>query len=80
MYAIRSYYGMIRYNAKGEFNVPYGRYANLNTTLVTKAHNKLLTNTEIFNLDYSEIFKIRITSYNVCYTKLLRVVIVCLIF
>jgi DNA adenine methylase len=52
-----AYSGMIRYNAKGEFNVPYGRYANLNTTLVTKAHNKLLTNTEIFNLDYSEIFK-----------------------
>ena len=29
-----SYSGMIRYNAKGEFNVPYGRYANLNTSLV----------------------------------------------
>lgn len=52
-----AYSGMIRYNAKGEFNVPYGRYANLNTSLVTKAHSKLLTNTEIFNLDYSEIFK-----------------------
>jgi DNA adenine methylase len=51
-----AYSGMIRYNAKGEFNVPYGRYANLNTSLVTKAHNKLLTNTDIFNLDYSEIF------------------------
>ena len=52
-----AYSGMIRYNAKGEFNVPYGRYANLNTSLVTKAHSKLLTNTGIFNLDYSEIFK-----------------------
>lgn len=51
-----SYSGMIRYNAKGEFNVPYGRYANLNTSLVTKAHSKLLTNTEIYNLDYSQIF------------------------
>jgi len=51
-----AYSGMIRYNAKGEFNVPYGRYANLNTTLVTKAHSNLLANTEIFNLDYSEIF------------------------
>lgn len=51
-----AYSGMIRYNAKGEFNVPYGRYANLNTSLVTKAHRKLLANTEIFNLDYSEIF------------------------
>ena len=47
---------MIRYNAKGEFNVPYGRYANLNTSLVTKAHSKLLANTEIYNLDYNHIF------------------------
>ena len=51
-----AYSGMIRYNAKGEFNVPYGRYSNLNTTLVTKAHSKLLANTEIYNLDYTEIF------------------------
>lgn len=52
-----AYSGMIRYNAKGEFNVPYGRYANLNTSLVTKSHSKLLANSEIYNLDYSEIFK-----------------------
>ncbi|MDP2808346.1 MAG: Dam family site-specific DNA-(adenine-N6)-methyltransferase, partial [bacterium] len=51
-----AYSGMIRYNAKGEFNVPYGRYSNLNTSLVTKAHSKLLANTEIYNLDYTEIF------------------------
>ena len=52
-----AYSGMIRYNAKGEFNVPYGRYANLNTSLVTKAHSRLLANTEIYNLDYKQIFK-----------------------
>jgi DNA adenine methylase len=51
-----AYSGMIRYNAKGEFNVPYGRYANLNTSLVTKEHSKLLSNTEIYNLDYKNIF------------------------
>ncbi len=52
-----AYSGMIRYNAKGEFNVPYGRYAHLNTSLVTKAHSNLLAKAEIYHLDYSEIFK-----------------------
>lgn len=52
-----AYSGMIRYNAKGEFNVPYGRYANFNTSLVTKKHRDLLSNTEIYNTDYIEIFK-----------------------
>lgn len=52
-----AYSGMIRYNAKGEFNVPYGRYANLNTSLVTKAHSRLLANTEIYNCDYKNIFE-----------------------
>jgi DNA adenine methylase len=52
-----AYSGMIRYNAKGEFNVPYGRYANLNTEMVSKYHSNVLANAEIYNLDYSEIFK-----------------------
>lgn len=51
-----AYSGMIRYNAKGEFNVPFGRYQNINTSLVTKAHSNLLSSAEIYNLDYSEIF------------------------
>lgn len=52
-----AYSGMIRYNKKGEFNVPYGRYPNLNTSLLTESHSKLLANTEIYNSDYKLIFE-----------------------
>lgn len=52
-----AYSGMIRFNAKGEYNVPYGRYKNINVDLITDSHHKLLSQTEIFNKDYSEIFK-----------------------
>ena len=30
-----AYSGMIRYNKKGEYNVPFGRYKNFNTKLIT---------------------------------------------
>ena len=51
-----AYSGMIRYNSKGEFNVPFGRYEHLNTSLVTKKHSDLLANTELYNTDYKNIF------------------------
>lgn len=51
-----AYSGMIRYNAKGEYNVPFGRYKNFNTRLITDGHYELLKETEIYNFDYSEIF------------------------
>ncbi|MFV8253115.1 DNA adenine methylase [Aerococcus viridans] len=53
-----SYSGMIRYNKKGEFNVPYGRYKNFNTDLVNENHKKLLQRTEILNTDYTDVFKL----------------------
>ena len=51
-----AYSGMIRYNANGEFNVPFGRYPHLNTDAVSVSHSMLLKRAEIFNLDYSKIF------------------------
>lgn len=51
-----AYSGMIRYNKKGEYNVPFGRYKNFNTDLINESHYNLLQNTEIFNMDYSKIF------------------------
>lgn len=51
-----AYSGMIRYNSKGEFNVPFGRYKNLNTSFVTEQHCRLLQHTEVHNEDYHAIF------------------------
>lgn len=51
-----AYSGMIRYNARGEFNVPFGRYKHLNTKSITLLHSNLLQRAELFNADYSDIF------------------------
>ena len=52
-----AYSGMIRYNAKGKFNVPYGRYANFNTELLTEKHHNLLSKAEIYNGSYERSFE-----------------------
>lgn len=51
-----AYSGMIRYNSNGEYNVPFGRYPNLNTRLVTLQHSELLQGADLFSLDYRQIF------------------------
>ena len=51
-----AYSGMIRYNNSGEYNVPFGRYVNFNTRLVTDQHSELLRTAELHNRDYSDIF------------------------
>ena len=53
-----AYSGMIRFNAKGEFNVPYGRYKNFCIDKITKKHSELLARTDIRNDDYQNIFKL----------------------
>lgn len=53
-----AYSGMIRYNAKGEFNVPFGRYASLSTSTVTLSHSHLLQRSTLYQTDYSEIFNL----------------------
>lgn len=51
-----AYSGMIRYNNNGEYNVPFGRYPNFNTKLITEEHSAQLKKAKIFNLDYKMIF------------------------
>lgn len=52
-----SYSGMLRFNAQGHFNVPFGRYEHFNTKLVTREHACLLQRTEVLCSDYEESFK-----------------------
>lgn len=51
-----AYSGMIRYNKDGDFNVPYGRYKNFNTDLLTLSHAQLLNNAKLLNGDYIKSF------------------------
>ena len=51
-----AYSGMIRYNSNGEYNVPFGRYPNLNTQLVTEQHSQLLRGADLYSVDYRDIF------------------------
>lgn len=51
-----AYSGMIRYNADGAFNVPFGRYPRMNAGRVTEAHSRLLRRAELHNGDYESIF------------------------
>lgn len=53
-----AYSGMIRYNAKGEFNVPYGRYPHFNPNTISQAHSDLLRRTKIMNGDYKKVFEL----------------------
>jgi DNA adenine methylase len=50
--------GMLRYNKKGGFNIPFGRYKTYNYEDITnKEYETLLKRTEIFNKDFEYIFQ-----------------------
>ena len=50
--------GMMRYNKKGQFNIPYGRYKTCNYELINKKnYETLLQRTTIYNHDFEYIFK-----------------------
>ena len=49
--------GMLRYNSKGEFNIPYGRYKTYNfEELKNKNYENLLNKTKILNKNFEFIF------------------------
>lgn len=51
-----AYSGMIRYNKKGEFNVPYGRYKHLMISGITQGHSDLLKKTVLMRGDFQHAF------------------------
>ena len=50
--------GMIRYNSKGDFNVPFGRYKKVDFIKpLTKEASNLLSKATITNVDFEDVFK-----------------------
>lgn len=50
--------GMLRYNKKGKFNIPYGRYKTYNFEILKNTkYEELLKRTEIFNGSFEKIFE-----------------------
>jgi DNA adenine methylase len=50
--------GMIRYNSKGGFNIPWGKYKTLNfTDLLDPNYGDLLSRTTVMEGDYKKVFE-----------------------
>jgi len=48
--------GLSRINSSGKFNVPFSYYDKINNN-ITEKHINLLKNTQIYNVDYSQILR-----------------------
>ena len=50
--------GMLRYNKKGKFNIPFGRYKTMNCEeLLNEEYRSQFENTDIYNEDFEYIFE-----------------------
>jgi DNA adenine methylase len=51
--------GMMRYNSNGKFNIPFGKYDNINyNDLDNHCYEDVLKNTDIYNVSYDKIFEL----------------------
>jgi len=50
--------GMLRYNKKGKFNIPFGRYKTVSyDDILDERYHKLLSRTEVLNGSFEELFE-----------------------
>lgn len=62
------YRGMLRYNLKGKFNVPFGRYKNINyNDLLDENYYNLLKTTKIYNKDFEYVLNKYNNENNFCF-------------
>ena len=62
------YRGMLRYNASGKFNIPYGRYKTVNfEELKNPEYGELFQRTEVLNRDFSYVFDNYNSPANFCF-------------
>lgn len=62
------YRGMMRYNASGKFNIPFGRYKTINCEEIKDVrYENLLKKTKIFDKDFDYIFQNFNSSDNFCF-------------